>query len=272
MNDAAKPATSARMYDYYLGGTHNFPADREAASVVAQMAPSAAGSARSNREFMQRAVRHIAGQGVRQFLDIGSGLPTQGNVHEVAETAIEDAHVVYVDIDPVAVSESLEILDGNTRATAIYGDLRNPQPILEHAETRTLIDFDQPVALLLAAVLHFVPDDVAYDVVAQLVRRLAPGSFLVLSHATLPEEAAGTDTELKDWRQRNQTSEAVYRQSTATQLVTRPRSEVLRFFEGVELVEPGLVWAQEWRPAAHEPTDFDNPALSGILAGVGRVH
>jgi O-methyltransferase involved in polyketide biosynthesis len=260
------------MYDYYLGGTHNFPADREAAAVVEQMHSTVAASARANRAFLQRAVRHVAGEGVRQFLDIGSGLPTQGNVHEVAETIVDDARVVYVDIDPVAVSESLEILDGNQRAIALFGDLREPEVILDNADTRALIDFNQPVALLLVAVLHFLPDDVAYDSVARLVRALAPGSFLVLSHATLPVEAAETDAMREDWRQRSQSTEAVYRQNTTTQLVMRPRPDVARFFEGLDLVEPGLVWTQHWRPAPTDPTDFaDNPALSGVLAGVARV-
>jgi O-methyltransferase involved in polyketide biosynthesis len=260
------------MYDFYLGGHHNFPADREAAAAVAQLLPTVAASARANRAFLQRAVRHVAAQGVWQYLDIGSGLPTQGNVHEVADAVISDAHVAYVDIDPVAVSESMEILDGNTRAAAIWGDLRDPGAILDDASVRALIDFAQPVAVLLCAVLHFLPDDVAYDVVDRLVAALVPGSFLVLSHATLPVEAADTDAMRDDWRQRNQGTEAVYRQSTATPLVTRPRPAVARFFDGLDLIEPGLLWTQEWRPSPTDPTDFaDNPPMSGVLAGVGRV-
>jgi SAM-dependent methyltransferase len=261
----SKPATAARIYDYHLGGTHNFPADREAAKAMAQMFPLAPALARTNRAFLRRAVRHVAGAGVGQFLDIGSGIPTVGNVHEVAEQVMPDARVVYVDIDPVAVSESLEILDGHDRATAIRGDLRDPQAILTHPQVRRLVDANQPVGLLLAAVLHFVPDDtVAYDAVAQLLAALAPGSYLVVSHAS----ADGGDVVPDNV----DVAQDLYTRRTATPFHLRTRRQVERFFTGVDLVEPGLVWLPEWRPAPGDPTDFiDDPQGSAGLGGVGRL-
>lgn len=261
----AKPATAARIYDYHLGGTHNFPADREAAMAMATMFPLVAVIARAGRAFLHRAVRYVAGQGVRQFLDIGSGIPTQGNVHEVVDTVIDNGHVVYVDIDPVAVSESLEILDGNDRATAIWGDLRNPQAILDHGQVRALIDFDQPVGLLLLAVLHFVPDDIAYDAVSLLVRALPPGSYLIISHATTDEQPIEDShvSAVKD----------IYRQRTTTPLSLRTRSGVAQFLDDLDLVDPGLVWVPQWRPEVTDPSDLlDNPPLSAGLVGIGRVH
>jgi SAM-dependent methyltransferase len=215
------------------------------------------GIARTNRAFLRRAVRFLADAGIRQFLDIGSGIPTAGNVHEVAASA-PDARVVYVDIDPVAVAESLELLDGNNRATAIRADLRDAQAILDHPELKRLIDFDQPVALLLVSMLHFVNDD-AYAAVERLVAALGPGSYLALSHGTIPEELPSDIDEVR----------AVYRSNTSTPLNTRSRADVTRFFVGLDFVEPGLVWAPLWRPAAGDPDDFaDNPIVSGFLAAV----
>jgi len=264
-NGGAKPATAARIYDYHLGGTHNFPADREAAMAMAAMFPLVPVIAQTGRAFLRRAVRYVAAQGVRQFLDIGSGIPTQGNVHEVVDTVIEDGHVLYVDIDPVAVSESLEILDGSSRATAIWGDVRDPQAIIDHPQVRALIDFNQPVGLLLLAVLHFVPDDIAYDAVARLVGALPAGSYLIISHATTdgqPIEEADVSA-MKD----------IYRQRTATPLSLRSRAGVARFFDGLDLVEPGLTWVPQWRPEASDPADFaDRPELSAGFEAVGRVH
>jgi hypothetical protein len=259
----AKPATAARIYDFHLGGTHNFPADREAAMMMAQMFPKMPLVFRANRAFLQRAVRFVAGQGVRQFLDIGSGIPTEGNVHEVLDATIENGRVVYVDIDPVAVSEGLDILEGNPRAIAVHGDLRDPQPIIDNPQVRELLDFSQPVGLLLVAVLHFVPNDVAYDAVARLLDALPSGSFLVASHGTFQEQdlpASDVDT-MKE----------IYRQRTATPLNERSRDEIARFFDGLEMNEPGLVWLPEWRPEPTDPQDFVNdPPQSAALAGVGR--
>src|SRR5688572_15286219 len=148
---AGKPATAARIYDYYLGGVHNFSADRAAAQQVTSVFPFIPTAARANRAFLGRAVRVLVAAGVRQFLDIGSGIPTVGNVHEIAQAVAPDARVAYVDIDPVAVSEGQELLAGNDRAVALLGDLRDPQAVLAHPGVRRLLDFGQPTALLLAA-------------------------------------------------------------------------------------------------------------------------
>jgi hypothetical protein len=259
----SKPATAARIYDFHLGGTHNFPADREAAMAVAQMFPRTPAIVRTNRAFLRRAVRHLADLGVRQFLDIGSGIPTEGNVHEVAPMA----RVAYVDIDPVAVAEGLEILEGNDRAIALRADLRDPQAILNHPQVRQLLDFEQPIGLLLFAVLHFVPDDAeAYDVVEQLLAAVAPGSYLALSHAA-------TETDLSDdVKDDVKVAQNVYKRQTATPFTVRTQSEIAQFFTGLEFVEPGLVWLPEWRPAPGDPVDFrDEPAQSSGLGGVARL-
>jgi O-methyltransferase involved in polyketide biosynthesis len=260
----SKPATAARIYDFHLGGTHNFPADREAGMAVAKMFPLVSVIARTNRAFLQRAVRYAASQGVRQFLDLGAGIPTQGNVHEVIDGLIDDPKVVYVDIDPVAVSESLDLLQGNASATAVWGDVRDPQPILDNPQVRALIDFNQPVALLLVGVLHFVPDEIAYDAVQRLVGALAPGSLLIISHAA---------ADAQDFDQDNlDTMKDIYRQRTATPLHLRTRDEVARFFEGLEVAEPGLTWVSSWRPEPTDPQDLvETPRLSAGHVAVARL-
>jgi hypothetical protein len=266
MDDAAqgakgKPATAARMYDYYLGGIHNFPADQEAARKIIAQYPFVLAAARSNRAFLGRAVRHLAAAGIRQFLDIGSGIPTERNVHEIAEEVTPDARVVYVDIDPTAVAESLEILEGNDRAIAIRADLRRPRLILDHPAVRRLLDFGQPIGLIMAAVLHFVPDDTqAYGAVTQLFDALAPGSFLVISHTST--EVFWPDHEKED---------DLYRRHTATPGTVRTRAEIEQFFTGVDLLDPGVVWAYEWQPDPDEPEELtDNLRRGGFWAGVGR--
>nr|WP_260723705.1 SAM-dependent methyltransferase [Dactylosporangium roseum] len=261
-----KPATAARMYDFYLGGVHNFQADRQAAQTVIDQFPVVPAVARNNRAFLGRAVRFLAEAGVRQFLDIGSGIPTAGNVHEIAQAAAPDARVVYVDIDPVAVAESLEILHGNDRATAIRGDLREPQAILGHSEVRRMLDFTTPTALILAAVLHFVPDDTqAFGLVDHLVAELPTGSYLVISHGAAETFALSDE--------RTAAAREVYTQRTTTAGKPRPRAQVERFFAGrCQLVDPGVTWAPEWRPAPGDPADFaDDTRRSGMWAGVGQL-
>jgi O-methyltransferase involved in polyketide biosynthesis len=256
-DDGPKPATAARIYDYFLGGTHNFPADRQAAQALVAAAPMIPKIARANRAFLRRAVGHMVDGGVRQFLDIGSGIPTAGNVHEVAP----QTRVVYVDIDPVAVAESLDILEGNERATALRADLRDPQSILDNDEVRRLIDFSEPVGLLMVAMLHFLDDDQAYPAVSRLVASLAAGSFLGISHGS-PNEAIEEAGDLE-------AAQSVMRGRTATPVNPRTRAGIERFFTGMRIVEPGLVWVPQWRPAADDPTDFaDSPTLCAVLAGV----
>jgi hypothetical protein len=268
-----KPATAARIYDYILGGIHNFPADQDAARKLIAQFPFVPAASRANRAFLRRAVRHLVDSGVRQFLDIGSGIPTAGNVHEIAQELAPDARVVYVDIDPVAVAESLEILEGNKGATAIRGNLCDPAAVLGNPGVRRLLDLREPVGLLMVAVLHFVPDpEQAYDVVGRLTAALAPGSYLVVSHAAaeayLPDaehvKIAASTEQLK-------VAEDIYTGKTATPGMLRTRSDTARFFAGVELVDPGVVWLQEWRPDPDGSADLaDDPRRSGSWAGVGR--
>ena len=259
-NSTAKPATAARIYDYLLGGVHNFPADRDVAEKLIAGMPHARDVARANRAFLGRAVRYLASVGVDQYIDIGAGIPTQGNVHEILADVRPQARVVYVDIDQLAVAESMDLLAGNDRATAVRGDLRDPGPILAHSEVRRLLDLDQPVALLLVAVLHFVPDDaVAHNAVELLHRAVAPGSYLVASHGA--SERTPSEAEYS-------TIERAYDQRTMTgSAKPRNRAEFARFFDGWELVDPGVAWLSEWHPTSADATD---PTLSGGWAAVAR--
>jgi trans-aconitate methyltransferase len=258
MSDSRKAATAARMYDYYLGGVHNFPADREAADAVIERFPFIPAAARANRAFVVNAVRHLSESGIRQFLDIGSGIPTVDNVHSIARRVHPETRVAYVDIDPVAVAESMEILEGDGRAIAVRGDAQQPLDVIGHPEIRRLLDFDQPIGVILAAVLHFVPEhQVADRAVAELVDAVAPGSQFVISHTAKESFSLFTATE------------DVYQRRTSTPGTTRTRAEVERLFTGLELLEPGVVWAQEWRPGAVTER-VDNPGAGGIWAGVAR--
>lgn len=258
--DISVPSVS-RIYDYYLGGSHNFEVDREAARKAMEFMPGLPKIMQANRAFMRRAVRYAVDQGITQFLDIGSGIPTFGNVHEVAQAASPGARVVYVDHDPVAVAHSQAVLDGNENADVVAADLLKPQDILTSPQVSRLLDLDRPVALLLVAILHFVEDaDDPYGAVAQLSDALAPGSLLVLTHASyegipLPAERAGGAVDVyKDIR---------------NPLIMRSREEIARFFEGYDMVEPGLVPMPHWRPDT-APEDEDPYAFSGF-AGVGRT-
>jgi SAM-dependent methyltransferase len=256
--DLSKPSI-ARAYDYWLGGAHNFAVDREFSRKLFEAVPDTRLMARANRAFLHRAVRFLVGAGIRQFLDIGSGIPTVGNVHEIAQQAAPEARVVYVDIDPVAVAHSELILAGNERAAAVREDVRDPEKVLAHPRARELLDFGQPVGLLLVAVLHYVPDqDDPYAVVARLRRALCPGSYVVIAHPT-------ADSRPGDARRAVRMTE-----QTATTARPRPRAEVERLFAGLELVEPGLVWAPLWRPD-RPGDDVEEPERSVNYVGVGRV-
>ncbi len=248
----------ARMYDYYLGGFHNFAADRELAEQAIGAWPQVPTIARVNRDFLRRAVTYLVGQGVDQFLDIGSGVPTVGNVHEVAQGLAPKSRVVYVDIEPVAVTHSRQILAGNPRAVAVRGDLRQPQAILDHPEVRGLLDFSRPVGLLLVAVLPFIAgQELPQRVLGQLRRGLAGGSWLVLSHITSefisPELTAKVD--------------GLYRQSTSP-VTWRDRDQVRGLFDGYDLMDPGIVLAERWRPDDAGPDQGREPC--SVWAGVGR--
>jgi len=241
---------AARVYDYLLGGAANFETDRVFAEKLLEVMPQARGAARLNRAFLRRAVKFCASAGITQFLDIGSGVPTAGNVHEVAP----DARVLYVDNEPVAVSHSELLLRDSPLATTIHGDLTNPEPILDSR----VIDYSQPVALLMVAVLHFVPDSAnPYEAVAKYVSALAPGSYVVLSH--------GVERPTLEGRAE---VDQLYKTS-ANPGVRRTPAEIMRFLEGLELVEPGLVWTPQWRPES--PDDVgDDPESSLVMAAVAR--
>jgi SAM-dependent methyltransferase len=255
-----KRANVARVYDYWLGGSHNFLADQDVARAITAIEPNAGAFARANRTFLRRAVRFLSQVGVRQFLDIGSGIPTEGNVHEVAQQADPGARVAYVDVDPVAVAHSKALLAGNQNVAVIEADLREPENILTHQTTRRLIDLTQPTGLLLVAVLHFIADaEEPWRIVATLRDALAPGSYLVIGHATderNPEIA--------------QAFEKVYNRSVSTDVHVRSRAQILRFFDGFDLVEPGLVYIPQWRLDSRAEATSDPGEFWQELVGAGR--
>jgi S-adenosyl methyltransferase len=254
----------ARVYDYLLGGKDNYPADREVADQVVAIAPVAREVVGDNRAFLRRAVRFLTREaGIRQFIDLGSGLPTQGNVHQIAQAIAPDARVVYVDNDAMVVTHGRALLAGDN-TLAIKADLREPDVVLGHPEVRELIDFDQPIALLLVAILHFLPDEEdPAGIVARFRDALPTGSYLAISHATrdIPVRPDMSAAEMAEMGAR---VERLYQQTTAF-LVTRTRAQVERFFDGVDLLDPGLVEIQRWRP------DDPNSILpGGFYGGVGR--
>lgn len=254
-----KRANIARVYDYLLGGSHNFLADQDIGRAIAAVEPNVRVIARANRDFLGRAVRFLAASGIDQFLDIGSGIPTQGNVHEVAQQANAAARVVYADIDPVAVAHSKAILAGNENAAIIDADVRDPEKLLEHPTVRGLIDFGRPVGLLLVALLHCLSDaDDPWRIAAAFRDKLAPGSYLVLSHAT-NESNPGVA----------QSTEIIYRRSVPAEGRTRSRAEILRFFDDFDLIDPGLVYAPTWRP---DPTTDvpEDPSKFWVLVGIAQ--
>jgi hypothetical protein len=252
--DTSRPSP-ARVYDYYLGGFHNFAADREMAQQALRMWPELPTIMRANRAFLRRAVTYLAGAGVRQFLDIGSGIPTADNVHVVAQEVAPDAKVVYVDVDPVAVEQSRAILGGDPRTLAVHGDLRDPAGVLDRAGE--LLDFDQPVALLLVALLHFVPDeDRPGELLTAYRDGLAPGSHLAISHAT------------HEGQRELSTEHAELYRRMGTPMTMRSRDQVAGFFDGYDLVDPGLVYLLQWRPGADAT---DDPQSVPAWVGVGRL-
>jgi hypothetical protein len=253
-------ANIARVYDYWLGGSHNFRADQDVARAMIAVDPNIRAMMRANRAFLGRAVRYLVREaGIRQFLDIGSGIPTEQNVHEVAQAAASGSRVVYVDNDEIAVAHSRLMLEDNPDAAVIQADLREPDKILADPETQLLIDFTQPVALLLLAVLHFVPDGAdPAQIMATLRDAVPPGSYLVICHACRDVRPDTADN-----------ATAVYTSRVAAQLRVRTRDEIAALFEGFTLVEPGLVWIPEWRPDS--PADVpENPEQFWALVGVAR--
>jgi len=252
----------ARMYSYFLGGKDHYPADREAAEKVIAASPEVLLFVRQNRAFLRRAVRYLVAEcGIRQFIDIGTGLPTEGNVHEVARMSDPDVRVVYVDHDPVVLAHGRHMLHAVSGAAIIGHDLREPATILADEKLRELIDFGEPVAVLLIAVLHFISDEAGpAGLIGQLVEPLAPGSYLAISHATMdsrPEPAEET-----------RRVERIYERTTTT-AHGRSRDEVLGMLSGLDLVEPGLVWGPLWRPDPDTGL-ADDPGRANMYAVVAR--
>jgi SAM-dependent methyltransferase len=251
--DVAHPA---RVYDYWLGGKDNFAADRAAAEQVLQAMPEILDTVRGNREFLARAVTFLRDAGIRQFLDIGSGLPSSPNVHEIAQQDDKDARVVYVDHDPVVFVHADALLAKNDATAVVLADLRDVDEVL--AKAGELLDFSQPVGLLFVGVLHHILDsqDPA-GIVARYLSALAPGSYLVISHSTdeFSPEKMRANAEVAD--------------NSGTVLIPRDKDAIMLMFNGHELVEPGLVLVSYWRPEGGEPGPNANRAW--VYGGVAAV-
>ena len=244
------------MYDYWLGGRDNYEVDREAAEQIRASTPSIREAVKANRAFMRRAVRALVEDyGIRQFIDIGTGIPTSPNTHEVAQAIAPRTRVAYVDNDPIVGVHANARLTGIGETGFVLADAREPQVLLDHPTIRSLIDFDEPVAVLLIALLHFITDkEDPGRIVAELRDALPAGSYLALSHGT-------EDSALEDTIEANR----VYQTATAS-LNLRPRREVEALFDGFELLEPGLVTVTRWRPDGTQADRQDH----GIYAAVGR--
>ena len=246
---------AARMYDYFLGGKDNFKADRVAAEKILTLVPKLRQSVVENRRFIRRVVRFLAAEaGIDQFLDIGAGLPTQDPVHRIALEVNPSSRVVYVDYDPVVVTHGSALLAVPDRSVMVRADMRQPGELLAHPNVRGFLDFRRPVAVMLIATLHFVPDsDDPYGIVAALRDGLVPGSYLAMVHLS------------GDFVEQNAAVEAmsIYEQASA-RLRPRSKGEILRFFDGFELVPPGLVPKHEWRPVSDAGYRTSNVSWGGV--------
>ncbi|HEY9525140.1 MAG TPA: SAM-dependent methyltransferase [Thermopolyspora sp.] len=247
----------ARIYDYWLGGKDNYQADRKVAEAAIAATPGVVTGARENRAFLGRAVRFLAGQGVTQFLDIGTGIPAVGHTHEVAQSVDPAARVVYVDNDPIVMTHSRALLRGTPEGmtTCIEADLRDPRSILTHPHTLATLDFSRPVAVIIVGTLmHIRDEDDPWRTVRQFADATCPGSYLAITHLTA------------DFEPEKMTALADSYNTGPLFFTNRTRAEVLRFFEGFEFVDPGLVWTSEWRPDRPIPPD----AIPGSYGAVGR--
>lgn len=258
--DWLKSPNPARIYDYFLGGYHNVEIDRKAAEQLIAAAPDIVLSSRINRLFLRRAVIRLSKQGVDQFLDIGSGIPTVGNVHDVAQQINPATRVVYVDIDPIAVAHSRSILHGNPNATAVQADFRQVADILHNPDIRRMIDFDRPVCVLLVALLHFLPNDAEVQRSLRTLYETVPsGSYVVISHGMIDSQES----------ERIEQVTQIYQQSTSP-LKLRTRTQIEALFTNFELIEPGLVSPPSWHPDSERELGLDSLERAGMLAGVGR--
>ena len=251
---------SARYYDYLLGGFHNFAVDRNLGDLVIKACPDIRLGALANRAFLRRAVKFLSREGLDQFLDIGSGIPTSGNVHEVAQKVNPSARVGYVDIDPIAVIHSQAILKNNQNAAIIQEDIRNIEKILEHPSFTKLIDLHRPLGVLMLSVLHFVLEEEKLQSILRVLHgSLAPGSYIVISHYSLEGAPAETIAQLDRLGA-----------SAASPSVSRTQVETSRLFAGFELVEPGVVYGPLWHPESPEDLLLHQPERSLAFVGVGR--
>ena len=249
-------AHPARVYDYWLGGKDNFAADREAAEHVMAARPTLRREIRANRDFLRRVAAYLAAEaGLRQFLDIGTGIPTSPNVHEVVQGAAPNARIVYVDNDPIVLAHARALLTSTPEGATVYidADLRDPGKIVQEA-ARTL-DFSQPVAVLLVGVLHLISDDEdPYGIVAQLLDAVCPGSYLALTHPANDINAQAVAE-----------GERRYNQSVATPQTRRDFAAISRLLQGLEVVEPGVVQCQRWHPEpGADGQDYEVPAWAGV--------
>ncbi|GAA2919519.1 SAM-dependent methyltransferase [Streptomyces thioluteus] len=259
--DTSRPHP-ARMYDYYLGGWDNYEVDREAADRLLALAPETRPSARANRAFLRRAVREVVRRGVRQIIDVGTGIPTSPNTHEVAREIAPDVRVAYVDNDPIVATHAGAKLTNAGNAGFVLADAREPEAVLAHPVVRELIDFDEPVALLLVAVLHFIKDEEdPAGIIRALTGALPVGSCLVLTHGTGDFTSGAA-----------RSADAAYRNATAS-VSLRGHGEIVSFFDGFDLLEPGVVQVPMWRPDGPAPAE-DDPARAGLYGGVAikRTH
>ncbi|MBO0856654.1 MAG: SAM-dependent methyltransferase [Nocardia sp.] len=251
----------ARRYDYWLGGSDNFEADRASAETVAEGFPSVQIACLENRAFLRRAVGHLAGvAGIRQFLDLGSGLPTAGNVHEIAQTIAPESHIVYADNDPIVTAHARGLLSRAPAGTVAYiqADVRDPDAILTHPHVLSTLDMSRPVALMLVAVLHFVTDaDRPYELVSRLVDALPPGSYLVMSHVT---DDHMSEEDRDDIENANERSGIPFRM--------RSSDEFARFFTGLELIEPGITSIINWPTPSQRA--HPRPEAVAVLGAVAR--
>ncbi|MEV0614405.1 SAM-dependent methyltransferase [Nonomuraea sp. NPDC050404] len=253
----------ARMYDYYLGGKDNFPSDRAAAEKIIAIVPEVRETARDNRAFIGKAVRFMAEQGVRQFLDIGAGLPTQENVHEVAQRIMPDARVAYVDNDPIVLVHARALLADDSNIIAVRGDITDPAAILADPEITAHLDFARPIGLLMSAVLHFVPGDQQVgDIVKTLRGPLVPGSNLLISHFYAPD---ADNPKVRAGQQ-------VYKGTKPGALVARSQGQIAAYFDGLTLLEPGIVPVKSWRPESEPDRQAEiDMTVPQLVGAVGRL-
>jgi hypothetical protein len=255
--DVDRP-NAARIYDYFLGGSHNLAADRDMARRILAAIPHAPLMAQTNRGFLRRAVRYCLDAGVRQFLDLGSGIPTAGNVHDVAHRVAPDARVVYVDIEPVAVAHSRVLLAGDDRLAMLHADIRDPDRVLAEPALHRVLDLTRPVGILMVSVLGFVAEaDEPDKLVARYLDAVPPGSHLAVCHGSSHAPGSGVDLMRR------------FYEDTNSPLVSRSAEQIMGWFDGCDVVDPGLVWAQQWRPDWLGGVD-EQPERYGLLAAVGR--